>query len=108
MRKQRVYVLTLKTWWEYDRAHHTYGRIHWYDDDDFGVADSKSLPDRDGFCTIRHKTREEAISGARRWYVARNDVGSVLVLGVWGLAGWARDEPFEVLEGVFAPDVPDA
>ena len=59
---RRVYVLTLKTWKEYGRAHHTYGRIHWSDDDGFGAADSESLPDADGFTTSRHDTWTEAIA----------------------------------------------
>ena len=63
--QQRVYVLTLKTWVEWDRPHHTYGRIHWSDGDGYGAEDSESLPDAEGITTIRHETREEAIAGAR-------------------------------------------
>jgi hypothetical protein len=96
----RVYVLTLKTWKEYDRAHHTYGRIHWYDEaDGFGAADSESLPDEEGFCTIRHDTRQSAIDGALRWFEANSRPGDTLVCGAWGLAGWESDQPFDVLAG---------
>lgn len=98
--QQRVYVLTLKTWVEWDRPHHTYGRIHWSDDSGYGAEDSESLPDEDGITTIRHETRDEAVAGARRWFAARNEPRSVLVCGTWGLCGWERDEPFDVLEGI--------
>src|SRR5271156_1264360 len=95
----RVYVLTLKTWSEWGRAHHTYGRIHWSDDTGFGAADSESLPDSEGFCTTRHDTREGCLDGARRWFAAHGKPGDALILGVWGLAGWESRQTYEVLEG---------
>ncbi len=93
-----VYVLTLKTWKEYDRAHHWYGRIHYAFAGAFVSLDSESLPDEDGVTTIRHGSREEAIAGARRFFDVVKKSGDSLVIGVWGLDGWQADEPFEVLE----------
>jgi hypothetical protein len=78
----RLYVLTLKTWQEWDVAHHTYGRIRWSDDDGHGDADSETLPDADGIATIRHDTRESCIEGARRWYAAHAQPGDALIIGV--------------------------
>lgn len=103
---QIVYVLQLKTWAEYDRAHHTYGRIHWETEDGFESADSVAEPDADGYCTIRHDTRDGCIAGARRWFAINAVPGSALVLGRWGLAGWEYTQPYEVLEGVLM-EVPD-
>ncbi len=96
---QRIYVLTLKTWKEWDRPHHTYGRIHWSDDDGHGDADSESLPDEDGITTIRHETRQEAIDGALRWFDRNGKPDDVLLIGFWGLAGWDPDVKYEVLRG---------
>jgi len=93
---QIVYVLTLKTWIE---GKHTYGRIHWTDDDSFHSDDSVAEPDHDGFCTTRHDTRDSCIAGARRWFLEHGKPEDVLLIGVWGLAGWSEDEPFEILEG---------
>jgi hypothetical protein len=126
-----IYVLTLKTWSEYDRAHHTYGTIHWdvpepcdhgdvtyppggaprcnvcgvdYSVAGFQSEDSLAEPDAEGWCTARHNTRQSAIDGALRWYAARGQPGDALVLGMWGLAGWEKDEPFEVLAGSLGGD----
>ena len=124
---QTVYVLTLKTWSEWDRAHHTYGRVHWEvpdrcghagrgavddviicttcgldcSDEGFHSDDVESLPDDTGFCSIRHDTRSETIDSARRWFAARSnpDPDDVLLVGTWGLAGWDTDAPIEILEG---------
>lgn len=96
-----VYCLTIKTWAEYDRAHHFYGRIHWVGADGyFKDDDAVAEPDADGFCTARHETRESVIAGARRWFAEHRRDGDVLLIGTWGLGGWVNDWPYEVLEGV--------
>jgi hypothetical protein len=95
--KQVVYVLTLKTWIE---GQHTYGRIHWMgEDDDFHSDDSVAEPDHEGFCTTRHDSRDSCIAGARRWFKEHGKPEDVLLIGVWSLAGWLEDEPFQILEG---------
>jgi hypothetical protein len=95
----RIYVLTIKTWSEWDRAHYTHGRIHWSDEAGHGDKDSESLPNKDGITTIRHNTRGSCLDGARRWFAAHAKPGDALILGVWGLAGWESRQPYEVLEG---------
>jgi hypothetical protein len=98
-RQQRVYVLTLKTWKEYDRAHHTYGRIHWSDDAGHGSEDSYTLPDADGDTSIRHNSTESAVEGALRWFRENAKRGDALVLAQWTLAGWDPCLPYTVLKG---------
>ena len=118
-----VYVLQLKTWFEWDRAHHTYGRIHWEmpepcdhpgrlnnvcttcgvdaSEAGFHSAESTAEPDSAGFCTIRHETRESCVAGARRWFADHAAEGDVLLVGTWGLGGMETVE--EVLEGTWVP-----
>lgn len=93
-----IYVLTLKTWKEWGRAHHTYGRIHW-DAERRGSADSLAPADASGYRSIAHGTRESAIAGAREWFAANGHPGDVLLVGMWSLLGWDESQPFELLEG---------
>lgn len=102
--KQRVFVVTLKTWSEWDRAHHTYARIRWSDDDGHGAEDSETLPDADGVTTIRHDTKESAIAGAIRWFEENGKPTDVLLIGIWTLAGWSHKEGYEVLRGDLRPE----
>ena len=95
----RTYVLTLKTWEEWDRPHHWYGRIHWLDDEEVPRCDdSLAKPGPDGFASIRHDTKDSAIAGARRWFAAHGVVGDRLVIGKWTFLGLDPDSPVEVLE----------
>jgi hypothetical protein len=93
-----VYVLTLTTWEEWGRAHHTYGRIYW-DSERWQSADSLAPADVSGYRSLRHETRESAIAGAREWFAAHAAPGDVLLIGTWTLLGWDESKPFEVLEG---------
>lgn len=93
-----VFVLTLKTWEEWDRPHHWYGRIHWSSEaGDFGVADSLALPDGDGFETIRHASQESISRLGMATKPAHSARDGRLVRGTWTLLGFDADSPSELL-----------
>lgn len=93
-----IYVLTLKTWKEWGRSHHTYGRIHW-NSDNWQSADSLAPEDARGYRSIAHDTRDSAVAGAREWFSLNSHPGDTLLIGTWTLLGWDSNASFEVLEG---------
>ena len=103
-----TYVLTLKTWEEWDRPHHWYGRIHWLDAEEVPRCDdSLAEPDAKGFETIRHDSKDSAVAGARRWFAAHAKPGDRLMNGTWALDGLAEHLPIEVLE-IWQDPAPDS
>jgi hypothetical protein len=100
-KRQIVYVLSLKTWGGQDPcAYHYYGTIHWEGDDGcFHHVDSVALPDKHGYCSMRHETKQGAIDGAVRFFSTVAKRGDVLLIGDWTLGGWDDGSSFKVLKG---------